>query len=529
MFRRPQLASLISPPDASRVLKWCIFATGLAGIVAEYVLSTLATYLLGNAILQWTMVMSLMLFAMGLGSRLSRHIDRSVLDAFILVECGLTVLCAGAPVLAYGLAPWTAHLDLIIYALGMGVGLLIGLEIPLATRANETYEALRANIAGVMENDYYGALLGGVLFAFLGLPFLGLAWTPMALGTVNWLVAGIFLWKFGNLLDHPGRARLAFLAAGMALVLMATHVEQVVFYGEQSRYKDPIVHAEQTQYQKIVLTQNQQHYWLFLNGQLQFSTFDEKRYHEPLVHPALLTAAAARDSLRVLILGGGDGLAVREVLRHPQVAEIVLVDLDPAMTRLAREHPVLRAVNQEALHNPRVRLEHGDAARFLKNTEALWDVILVDLPDPDSMDLMSCYDVSFYRLALARLAPQGVLTTQATSPIFSPDAFRCIVKTMRAAGLAVLPYRNQVPSLGEWGFVLAMDAAQTDEPSLKRRVLSQDYDALPTEILNRDAFISMTHLDRQMLAPDAMAGIEVNDRLKPVLHRYYSRGAWMMY
>ncbi|WP_460031134.1 polyamine aminopropyltransferase [Megalodesulfovibrio paquesii] len=520
---------MLRRPDASRVLKWCIFATGLAGIVAEYVLSTLATYLLGNAVLQWTMVMSLMLFAMGLGSRLSRRIESNVLDAFIFVECALSLLCAGAPILAYGLAPWTEHLNLVIYGLGMSVGLLIGLEIPLATRANETYEVLRANISGVMENDYYGALLGGLLFAFIGLPYLGLAWTPLALGTVNWLVAGMFLWKFGRLLDHPGPARLAFLAAGLGLALMAGHVDGVVLHGEQARYKDPVIYAEQTAYQKIVLTQNKQHYWLFLNGQLQFSTFDEKRYHEPLVHPALLLGGSMHDSLRVLILGGGDGLAVREALLHPNVAEITLCDLDPAMTRLASEHPVLRAVNRDSLRDPRVRITHGDAATFLQQAGASWDVIIVDLPDPDSMDLMHCYDVAFYQLAMERLTPGGTLVTQATSPIFAPDAYRCIVKTMRTAGLAVLPYRNQVPSLGEWGFVLAQRSAETDETTLKRRVLSLDFDALPTQLLNREAMLSMASLDKQLLDPRAMADIEPNDRMKPVLQHYYSRGAWMMY
>lgn len=522
----------VDPPateGASRVLKWCVFATGLAGIVAEYVLATLATYLLGNAVLQWTVVMSLMLFAMGVGSRVSRHIKTNLLDAFVYVECSLSLLCAGAPILAYGIAPHTPHIDLIIYGLGMAVGFLIGLEIPLVTRANETYEALRANIAGVMEKDYYGALLGGLLFAFVGLPYLGLAWTPMALGMVNWGVAGLFLWKFGRLLSNPFRSRLAFAGAGVGLLLMTTSLDSVVLYGEQARYKDPIIYAEQTKYQKIVLTQHLDNYWLFLNGQLQFSTFDEKRYHEPLVHPAMLLSGAISTVERVLILGGGDGIAMREVLKHQSVQEVTLADLDPGMTRLAREHPILRKVNEDSLLDPRVRFAHGDAATFLERDKTLWDVIIVDLPDPDSLDLMHCYDLTFYREVVQSLAPGGTMVTQAASPIFAPDVFRSIVKTMRAAGLAVLPYRTEVPSLGEWGFVLAMAAGQMDEGTLKRRVLSLDFDALPTAILNRDAMISMAHLDKQLLAPEAMARVEANDRLKPVLHKYYDRGFWMLY
>lgn len=516
-------------PGASRVLKLCIFATGLAGIVAEYVLSTLATYLVGNAVIQWTLVMSLMLFAMGLGSRLSRRIERDLLDAFILVECGLSLLCAGSPLLAWGMAIWTSHVALVIYALGLGVGLLIGLEIPLATRANERYEALRANISNVMEKDYYGALLGGLLFAFVGLPHLGLVWTPLALGAVNWAVAAAFLWKFHPLLAHPGRGRLAIVASGFGLLLLGLAVEPVTLHGEQARYKDPIVHAEQTAYQRMVLTRHRDDHFLFLNGQLQFSTFDEHRYHEPLAHPAMLLGAPAR---RVLVLGGGDGLALREIWKHPGVEHVTLCDLDPAVTRLAREHPVLRRVNGDSLHDPRLRVVHQDAARFVQDRTGdggLYDVILVDLPDPDTLDLMHCYDTAFYRAVLARLAPGGRVAAQATSPVFAHKAFLSICKTMRAAGFAILPYHSHVPSLGDWGFVLGRRAGETDEAALRRQSEGLALDALPTRHLDSEAFQGMLRFGREAFDPAVYEAVAVNERLRPVLMRYYAEGAWAMY
>jgi len=180
----------------SIALKASLFATGCAGIVAEFVLSTLATYLIGNAIFQWTIVMSLMLFAMGLGSHASRFFKKNLLDVFILVEFLLSILCAVAAELAYGLAAFTHYTGLIIYSQAFIIGCLIGLEIPLVTRLNDDYEELRVNISGVMEKDYFGALFGGLLFAFLALPYLGMTYTPIILGSINFLVASFLLWKF---------------------------------------------------------------------------------------------------------------------------------------------------------------------------------------------------------------------------------------------------------------------------------------------------------------------------------------------
>ena len=172
------------PRGVSAVLKISIFATGCAGIVAEFVLSTLATYLVGNAVLQWTVVMSLMFFAMGLGSRVSSIFREKLLDTFIIIEFILSLLCASSAALAYGLAAYTPYTSLLIYTQGLAIGFLIGLEIPLVTRLNNAYEELRSNIAAIMEKDYYGSLLGGLVFAFFALPHLGpVSYTHLTLPT----------------------------------------------------------------------------------------------------------------------------------------------------------------------------------------------------------------------------------------------------------------------------------------------------------------------------------------------------------
>lgn len=525
-MRRLSSPGVSETSGVSLTLKISLFATGCAGIVAEYVLSTLATYLLGNAIFQWTLVMSLMLFAMGLGSRLSRRFRNHLLDCFILTEFILSCCCAVSAILAYGVAAYTDHADLFIYAEATVIGVLIGFEIPLVTRINESYEELRLNISAVMEKDYYGALAGGLLFAFVALPYLGLTYTPILLGAINFSVAALLLWRFRRLLRFPKRLTAAFSVGCIFLVLLGIFAEPIILHGEQKKYRDKIILSRRTPHQKIVMTRWKSHYWLYINGQEQFSTFDEERYHEPLVHPAMLLANGPRN---VLVLGGGDGLAVREILKHETVEAVTLVDLDPEMTDLARGHPILLDINRGALNDPRVRVINGDAAGFVAEAEAFFDVIIADLPDPDSVDLMHLYDRTFYETVRRRLSRGGLFVTQATSPYFSNAAFLCILKTMRAAGLAVLPYQNPIPTMGQWGWVLAMRDTEADAERLKSRVQSVDFGGIETRFINRDAVVSMVHFGKGIIDETALGAVEVNSRLRPVLYRYYLSGRWGVY
>ena len=512
------------PEGRGRILKFCLLATGAAGLVAEYVLCTLATYILGNAVLQWTVVISLMLFAMGLGARATRRLIGNLLDKFIFAELTLTVLCGGSAVLSYSLYGSTNAIALVIYGLAMAVGFLVGLEIPLVTRINESYEELRVNIASVMEYDYFGALIGGVFFAFLALPRLGLVHTPIVLACVNLLVAALLAGRFRGSLRYRSPIALAFCLVGLVMVFLALFSQPIILYGEQRLYKDKIIYAEQSRYQKIVLTRWKGDCWLFINGNEQFSSFDEERYHEPLVHPAM---SLPLPRPQVLLLGGGDGLALREVLKYEDVASVTLVDLDPAMTTLASTHPVLLDLNEGSLRDPRVKVVNRDAAAYLADTPGVFHRIIIDLPDPNSIELGRLYSVEFYRLCLRSLARGGVAVTQATSPIFSRRAFGCILKTMREAGFACVPYHNQVPTLGEWGWVLGMDAGETDEADLRKALLGLTFERVPTRFLNREALVSMLHFGKGVF--DDYGRLEVNRKSHPVLTEYYRRGKWDFY
>ncbi|PIE71218.1 MAG: spermidine synthase [Deltaproteobacteria bacterium] len=507
-------------------LQIALFATGCAGIVAEFVLSTLATYLIGNAIFQWTMVMSLMLFAMGLGSRLSRFILTDLFDAFICVEYLLSLSCAVSAILAYGVSAYVQPISLVIYTESILIGLLIGLEIPLVARLNDAYDALRVNISNVMEKDYYGALLGGLIFAFVALPFFGLTYTPILLGSVNFFVAAFLFVRFRHLFRWKKRLAVMGGCVAAILIMLGVGAEPILKYGEQLQYKDKVIFAQQTAYQKIVMTQWKQNYWLYINGQEQFSSVDEERYHEPLVHPAL-SLSPGRES--VLILGGGDGLAVREVLKYPDVGAITLVDLDPEMPALARSHPVLRALNCRALSDARVHVVTGDARAFIEASDRLYNVVIADLPDPDTVDLMHVYSIGFYTEIRKHLVPDGVLVTQATSPYFSKRAYLCIYKTMAAAGFQVAGYRNHIPTMGEWGWVLGVPETGGRRLQLRARLLDLTFDGIPTRWLSRDAMISMLHFGKGLMEPAVLADTEVNREQDPILYRYYREGDWGVY
>jgi spermidine synthase len=510
--------------NSGRILKFALLATGCAGVVAEYVLSTLATYILGNAVLQWTVVISLMLFAMGIGSRISRHLLGNLLDKFIVIELTLSLLCGGSVALCYSLYGRINSIGLMVYVLSFGVGLLIGLEIPLATRINNTYEELRVNISSVLEYDYFGALIGGIFFIFFGLPRLGLSYTPIVLAGVNLLVASLLAVRFRRSLVFPYQIFSSILLVASGLALLAAFSKPIVLYGEQRLYKDKIIYSTQTRYQKIVVTQWKEHYWLFINGNAQFSSFDEERYHEPLVHPAMSLSVPHE---RILILGGGDGLALREILKYTDVGSVTLVDLDPGMTDLGRYHPVFVKLNRDSLQDPRVTVVNQDAAAYLADCRDLYNIVFIDLPDPNSIELSRLYTLEFYQLCRRNLAKGGILVTQATSPLFSAEAFNCILRTMRAAGLSVVPFHNQIPTMGEWGWLLGVDATLIQEDALRKAVTGLSFDHVETRFLNAPAMVSMLNFGKGIF--DSYDEIKVNTGSHPVLVGYYRAGRWDMY
>ena len=508
----------------SFILKTCVFATGCAAIVTEYTLATLASYLLGDSILQWAVIISLMLFSMGLGSRYSRKYEARLLDHFVGIEFGLSFLCTFSAMFCFWISAYTINFGLIVYAIACMIGFMTGLEIPLITRINQSYEALRENISSVMEYDYYGGLLGGALFAFVLLPFLGLTYTPVVIGSLNLLVASLILWQFPSRLERPRILNLQFVLLLFISVIAFAVAKPIVLYGEQQKYKDKIVYQEQTRYQKIVVTQWKDDFWLFINGSTQFSTYDEERYHEPLVHPVMGLIEERND---ILLLGGGDGLAAREILKYPDVNNLTLVDLDPAMTRLAREDKIFLNINLGSMNDARIRVINQDAYQFIKESGDLYDAIIIDLPDPKSVSLSLLYSLGFYKMVEKHLKPFGAMVTQSTSPLYSPEAFLCIKKTMQAAGFSILSYQNSVPSMGQWGWNLGVRQKVISPKVLKQKIETQTFPDIKTRFLNQDAMISMVHFGKGLFEKEEE--IETNTQFNHNILKYYKQGSWDMY
>jgi len=510
--------------NRSTLLKAAIFATGFSGVVAEYILSTLAQYFLGNSVFHWVMIISLMLFSMGLGSRITKNFETGLLKRFLILEFVLSFIVSFAALLVYTASAYTQSIGILIYSLAICIGLLIGMEIPLVIRINDDYEKLRFNISNILENDYYGSLLGGIFFAFIGLPIFGLIYTPFILGFVNFsvsIVVLIFLW---DLLKYPERKLL--VGIGVFIMISLTTgifvTDPIIKFGEQQKYADKVIFTEQSKYQRIVITQWKNDYWLYLNGNEQLCTRDELMYHEPLVHPAMTLHPNPVD---ILVLGGGDGCAVREILKYPKVETITLVDLDPAMTNLGKTHPILTNLNKNSLSNEKVEVLNDDGYKYLMANDNYYDVIIIDLPDPRSIELGRLYSHEFYKTCYRHLRPGGVIVTQAGSPYFATQAFSCILETMKSAGFETVPMHNQVITLGEWGWTLGVK--QSPYKSVKAELQKLEIN-VPTRWINKEAMTLITSFGKDFY-PWKKDSVHVNRIHEPVLHKYYMKGNWDLY
>ena len=509
----------------SNILKLALFATGLSGIVAEYVLSTLATYFLGDSVFQWTMIVSIMLFSMGFGSRISRYIHSNLLQKFIYIEFTLSLLTAFVSVITYLSSAYYGNNSLVIYGMSILVGLLIGMEIPIVMRLNDDFEELKVNVSSVMEKDYYGSLLGGVFFAFVGLPYLGLTYTPFILGTINFMVACLLIYILWSSLESKLKRQLMAMISVVLVVigLGALKADDIIDFGEELRYKDRVIFSEQTRYQRIVITQSQEDFWLFINGNQQLSSIDEVMYHEPLVHPVMGLLNAPK---HILVLGGGDGGAVREILKYPSVEKITLVDLDPKMTELGQTHEWLVSMNQNALNHEKVEIINSDGFTWLETQKTFFDAVIIDLPDPKTIELGRLYSYEFYKLCYNRLRPHGVIITQAGSPYYAARAFNCIDITLEEAGFTTAPLHNQVVTLGEWGWVLG--AKEVEKEKLKAALQSLRFTDVETRWINHEAMTLITSFGKKVF-PDDDKAVEVNRIHNPVLYKYYLNGKWDLY
>ncbi|MCK6411786.1 MAG: polyamine aminopropyltransferase [Azonexus sp.] len=430
-----------------------VFVIASCGLAYELVAGALSSYLLGDSVTQFSTVIGAYLFAMGVGSWLSKYIVRDLIGTFVRIEL-LVGLLGGFAALGLFLAfVWLpAPFRLLLYLAVFLIGVLVGLEIPLVMRILKREIEFKDLVSQVLTFDYLGALAVSLLFPLFLAPHLGMLRTGLLFGLLNVAVA---LWALRLFADQlPARPWLTLQAWGVFALLAAgfAGAGRLTTLAEAQIYADEIVHAETTPYQRLVVTRWRDDLRLFINNNLQFSSHDEYRYHEALVHPGLAALPWAR---RVLVLGGGDGLAVREILKYPQIEAVTLVDLDAAMTDLFATAPALVELNRGALSSPKVKVVNADALVWLEQSREHFDFIVVDFPDPSNFALGKLYTSAFYRLLEKRLAANGLIVVQSTSPLYARQSFWCVVTTLEEAGLQTAPYHALVPSFGEWGYILA--------------------------------------------------------------------------
>jgi len=436
------------------ILLASVFVVATCGLIYELIAGTLASYLLGDSVTQFSTIIGVYLFAMGIGSWLSKFAQGHLVRLFIQTELMIAVVGGGSAALLFALFPEVESFRILLYALVLIIGALVGLEIPLLLRILRDRLEFKDLVAQVFTFDYIGALLASLLFPLVLVPHLGLVKSSFLFGLLNAAVALAavrVLWS-----DLPRAPALQNLSIAILLLLGAGLVcgDEILNWSESRSYPDPVIHAKSTAYQRIVLTKAENDLRLYLNSNLQFSSRDEYRYHEALVHPALARLPNAR---RVLVMGGGDGLAVREILRYPQIERVVLVDLDPAMTRLFSHEEMLTRLNLSSLTSPKTHIVNADAFSWLHGNQEKFDLIVADFPDPSTFSLGKLYTTAFFQRVRQAMAPGAALVVQCTSPYVARKSFWCVDATLRAAGYLTEPYHAYVPSFGEWGYIIASD------------------------------------------------------------------------
>ncbi len=515
------------PPRAARFfVLLAVFICAACGLVYELALVAIGSYLLGDTITQASVVLSVMVFAMGVGSLLSKRYQSRPALSFAVVE-GLLSLVGGLSVLLlYGSFAWlsaSAYQPTLVL-LAFVIGTLIGIEIPLLMtliqriRKQEASEA----VADLFAADYVGGLIGGLAFPFLLLPLLGLPKGALMVGVLNAVIGvAVVLWLF-----RTDLTRLAYVGLTVGLTFIVAVLGLAYYFAEnfevdarQAMYRDPIAHAERSEYQEIVLTQSLdgRDVRMFLNGDLQFSTLDEYRYHESLIHPAM---DGPRED--VLVLGGGDGLAIRELLRYDDVESVTLVDLDPAVIELASTEPVIRDLNDDSFQDPRVEVVNADAFQWLRDNRDYFDVVIADLPDGTDVGTSKLYTIEFYALLEQALDPEGRVVVQAGSPFFAPDAYWSVGHSLEEAGLAVTPYNVDVPTFGNWGFYLGVSGS--DPGGAPELTLAEDAPEL--------RFLDQDLLSAALVFPiDRREGdVESSTMMHPRIIGYHQdRQAWRGY
>ena len=491
----------------ARLLLVTTLLISICSIIYELIISSISSYLQGDSITQFSITIGLYMSAMGIGSYLSKFIKNKLFNKFIFIEMSVGILGGFSSLILFFVNIYTDIYSLIMYMLIISIGIFVGLEIPILTRIIENNESnVRKNLANIFTFDYIGGLIGSIVFPIILFPKLGFITTALLVGSINIIVALLIIFKYKEYIENYKIVKTISIACLVIILFFVCTGKKLTDEIESGLYRDDIILSKQTPYQKIVMTRHKDDIRLFLDGNLQFSTMDEYRYHEALVHVPMMYANSHQ---KVLILGGGDGLAAREVLKYDDVEKIVLVDIDKEMTDLCANDKQISKLNNNSLKNEKLTIKNEDGYIFVQENQEKFDVIIIDFPDPNNESLNKLYTNVFYNYIKANLTTDGVMVCQSTSPYYAKKSFWCINKTIQTQFTNVIPYHLQVPSFGEWGFNLAFNG-QNEKKDLK-----VDTKYLTAENINAMFLFGKDEkIDTQQ--------IEENNMFKPSLITYYN-------
>ena len=452
----------MASPKSFNFLAFIVFMgiVAFCAIIYELLIADVLSYLLGDSVLYFSVTIGLFLSSMGIGSYFSykiANLSSELLGKLLVIEFLLGALGGFSTTIIYYVASFsivfsrtaygsflgsTIPLHIVSFIIIAAIGILVGLEIPILTRFVSKSSELRYSLANVLAADYLGSFIGSIAFPILFLPYLGVIKTSFLAGILN--TATVFL----ILPYYKANYRKSyFIAAGILIALLGAFFisSQKIENNLDSMmytYKGytEIETSFQSPYQKIVMTKRQIYndtfIALFLNGFFQFDSERESyEYHEMMVHPAFMFAEK-RDS--VLILGGGDGLPAKEVLRHKNVKRIVNVDIDPEIVEFSQTNGLLREFNNNSFNNKRVEIVIQDAFIYVRHAKEKFDIIVVDFPEGNDVSLSRSYSLQFMKDLERILNPGGVIVFQAD--VFDSGIFYNILKTAESANLHFISF-----------------------------------------------------------------------------------------
>ncbi len=483
-----------------------VFIIATCGLIYELIAGTLASYLLGDSVTQFSTIIGVYLFSMGLGSWVSKYFEKNLLAWFVRIEILVGLVGGTSSSILFIVFESVSSFRIVLYSLICVTGILVGLEIPLLMRILKNRFLFKDLVSKVFTFDYIGALIASLVFPLVLIPYMGLIRTAYLFGMLNVLVALLTCINFKHEVKGSQYLKTASIISLFALLAGFIYSNEVTSLAEGLTYSDPIIFSKSSPYQRIIITKKGRDLRLFLNGNLQFSSVDEYRYHEALIHPVLQSLPDAKN---ILVMGGGDGLAVREILKYPQIQTVTLVDLDKEMTKLFRTNDMLVKLNNRSLLSPKVTVINADAFAWARMQHKMYDAIIIDFPDPSNYSVGKLYTNTFYELVKHLMKPDGMMVVQSTSPYVAPKSYWTVERTLQSAGLHTVPYHNYVPSFGEWGYIMAMN-----RPVYK----------VPDHFLPGMKFISKSCLEQMLFFPkdmDRVPGAQVNRLNNQILVKYF--------